>query len=664
VDLEKSENRRGAMNENKTNRLLDAARAYLNAGLSIIPTGQDKVPNVSEWASYQKALPNASQVLEWFSNGTRAIAVIGGAVSGNVEILDFDCDMEALPEWEKIINEEAPGLIDKLYFETSPHGAHLFYKCAANVVIPGSMKLAEKLIQVEGPGEFAHPYKPEQKLKAYLNYDKWIISPDLIETRGTGGYCLVAPSHGYKRVKGHLYDLSVLTSDERNLLIDTARAMNEVIPEMKQQPPSKQDQNKLPGQAYDERADLRALLQKHSWQFKGHGTDGREKWARPGKDKGHSATLTDGKIFYVFSNHGRPFEARQAYGPFGVYTMLEHGGDFQAASKALTAQGYGTKPQKTQEKRGFAIMTASQMAEEFGKEVEFLWRDFIPKAAPCLFAGREKNGKSTTVAQISKEIVLQDPNALVVWIATEGFVSDHVDKWTKLGMPDRVVMLRDDHGNFKLGLDRWKDQDFLDMALSGIKEQTGKHIAAVVIDSVRGMQAVGENDPKMAQIMGTVSSIVCDKHKAACVFIAHHKKGKADSNVDKVAGGTGITSSVRAVYTVAKVGEFSCRITPDAHNALGVKPKSYLSVLVEDDEGFSVHLSVDDEAIKPTVVVEAEKFLMDLFREQPKYMASTIFHKGAEQGLSRMAIRRAKEKFTVRTFREEVPGPWFWECIL
>jgi hypothetical protein len=315
-------------------------------------------------------------------------------------------------------------------------------------------------------------------------------------------------------------------------------------------------------------------------------------------------------------------------------------------------------------KRGFSIMSTEAMAHEFGKEVEFLWRDYIPKAAPCLFAGREKNGKSTTVAQISKEIVLQDPSALVVWIATEGFVSDHADKWNKLGMPDRVVMLRDDQGNFKLSLDRWKDQEFLDMALAGIKEQTGKHVAAVVIDSVRGMQGVGENDPKMAQIMGTIAAIVCDKHKAACVFIAHHKKGKADSNVDKVAGGTGITSSVRAVYTVTKFGEFSCKITPDAHNALGVKPKSYRSVLVEDDDGFSVHISADDEAIKPSAVAEAEKFLMDMFKEQPKYMASTIFHKAAEQGLSRIAIRRAKERFTVRTFREEVPGPWFWECFL
>jgi hypothetical protein len=665
------------MNENQTNILLDAALSYLDAGLSIIPTGKDKRPTVSEWTSFQKALPSADQVKEWFSNGTRNIAVIGGAVSGNLEILDFDNDMEALPEWERIVNEEAPGLLSRVYFETSPHGGHVVYRCDSETVIPGNSKLAEKLIEVEGPGEHPHPYKSDQKLKAYQHGGKWIISPDLIETRGAGGYCLVAPSKGYTRKNGHLYDLPVIGREERDILIDTARSLNEVLPEVKHPTPARQqspnqDQGrnaKLPGEDFDDRGDIRALLQKYKWTFKGHTTDGREKWARPGKERGKagSATLTDGKIFYPFSSNAQPFESHRAYGPFGVYAILEHGGDFSAASKALSAQGYGARAQRPQQqKRRFTFMTAAALSDEFGKEVGFLWRDYIPKAAPCMFAGREKNGKSTTVAQISKEVVLQDPDALVLWIACEGFVSDHADKWVKLRMPGRVGMLKDETGNsYKLRLDSWRDLEFVDESLAGIKADTQHKIAMVVIDSVRGMQGVGENDPKMAQIMSSISAIICDKHQAACVFIAHHKKGKAESNVDKVAGGTGITSSVRAVYTVTRTGKFTCKITPDASNALGHNAMSYKSVLVGDEEeGFEIVISPIEDEAADTVVVEAEKFLVDIFKAQSKYKATTIYQKGAEQGLNKRAIQRAKEKFAIRVFHEKVPGPWFWECSL
>jgi len=52
------------------------------------------------------------------------------------------------------------------------------------------------------------------------------------------------------------------------------------------------------------------------------------------------ATLR-GNQFYVFSSNAVPFEPEHSYGPFAVYTMLEHDGNFAAAATALRLQGYG-----------------------------------------------------------------------------------------------------------------------------------------------------------------------------------------------------------------------------------------------------------------------------------------------------------------------------------
>jgi hypothetical protein len=328
--------------------LLDAALSYLQAGLSVIPVNAQKRPIIPEWSPFQTALPTDAQVKSWPWGDAFGVAIIGGQVSGNLEILDFDCDGESLVPCQTIVNEESAGLFAKPYFEYSPHGGHLIYRCSPEVTLPGNTKLAMKLVEVPGPGEHPHPYKPDQNLKAYQHAGKLIISPDLIETRGSGGYCVVAPSRGgYRAGCGDLCDLPVLTRDEREVLIAAARSLNEVLPAFKPNDGRRQTRSegsgKLPGQDFDERGDVRALLQEAGWTFAGNDNKGFEGWRRPGKTKGRSASLIDGKIFYPFSSNSHPFEPGRAYGPFSVYALLKHGGDFQEAARALQAQGYGSR---------------------------------------------------------------------------------------------------------------------------------------------------------------------------------------------------------------------------------------------------------------------------------------------------------------------------------
>jgi hypothetical protein len=270
--------------------------------------------------------------------------VIAGNVSGGLELLDFDCQAEALPKWIQYVMDAAPGLIERLILENSPKGAHAAYRCV-EAIIPGNTKLARKYIEVEGPGE--HSYKGKKFQAQRLN-GNWCITPEIIETRGEGGYCLISPSRGYEIKQGDFLNIPTITAGERNTLIEAARACNEWTPAQeinKGYQPSRGG-DKKPGEDFDELGDLRGLLQKHGWTFKRIGNDGREQWARPGKNKGHSATLTDGKIFYCFSSNGDPFESGKAYGPFAVYATLEHNGNFKEATEALAEQGYGSRPAK------------------------------------------------------------------------------------------------------------------------------------------------------------------------------------------------------------------------------------------------------------------------------------------------------------------------------
>ena len=131
--------------------------------------------------------------------------------------------------------------------------------------------------------------------------------------------------------------MPVLTADERNTLLDAAWSLNESS-EGTSVPSPASTVDDRPGDDFNARGDVRAILKQHGWTLVRGGEN--EHWRRPGKDTGSSATLKDG-VFYVFSSNAAPFEPNRGYSPFAVYATLEHNGDFTAAARMLQQHGYG-----------------------------------------------------------------------------------------------------------------------------------------------------------------------------------------------------------------------------------------------------------------------------------------------------------------------------------
>lgn len=156
---------------------LDTALAYLSAGLSVIPIRPDgsKRPALSRWERFQQQRPAEAFVRSWWQDGTAGIAVIGGAVSGNLECLDFDRG-ELFAPWCELVEAQAPALVARLCVVRTPRepaGYHVRYRCP-EVAVPGNTKLAQE------PGTDPKTGKP------------CVLT--LIETRGEGGYALAPGS--------------------------------------------------------------------------------------------------------------------------------------------------------------------------------------------------------------------------------------------------------------------------------------------------------------------------------------------------------------------------------------------------------------------------------------------------------------------------------------
>ena len=289
--------------------LLPSALAYRKSGLSVLPAVRlQKRPRLPGWKEFQLRIPQEHQIVEWFSKPEDAICIVTGQVSGNLEMLDFDRGGDRFEGWKEQIPSE---LFARIVIETSQSGGkHVIYRCTEP--INGNMKLAMGF------------------------RDGALVT--LIETRGEGGLFLCAPTLGYSLEQKSLTEIPVLTPQEREILLETAWSLNEYLPTADVPTDSQFVPENRPGDDFNNRGDIRALLIKHGWTLVKKADN--ELWRRPGKANGWSASLKD-KSFYVFSGNAAPLEPNRAYSPFAVYAWLEFGGDFEMAARMLRQQGYG-----------------------------------------------------------------------------------------------------------------------------------------------------------------------------------------------------------------------------------------------------------------------------------------------------------------------------------
>jgi hypothetical protein len=320
--------------------LKEISFSYFKAGLSVLPANTKmKFAALSGWKEYQQRLPYDSEINNWFNNGNSGICIVTGKVSGNLEMIDFDIAAEMFEPWREIIAKESPDLLTKLVIEKSQSGGrHVIYRCQEQ--ISKSLKLAKRKIVVANNDEetfCGKTFKPIQDTDG-----SWYILPTYIETRGEGGLFLCAPTPGYELIQNDFTKISVISSDQRDILLSAALSLNEYVPEPVQsnQTTSTPSGNLRPGDDYNANGDLREVLLQHGWQCYQGGEN--EHWCRPGKAGGTSATLKN-RVFYVFSTNAHPFESEKAYSPFSVYTLLEHNGDYSRAAQTLAAKGFGEK---------------------------------------------------------------------------------------------------------------------------------------------------------------------------------------------------------------------------------------------------------------------------------------------------------------------------------
>lgn len=324
-------------------KVREYALRYIKAGFSVIPIRRDgsKASSIP-WKYYQKKRPSPYEVGQMFRADV-GIAILGGKISGNLELVDLD-RIDVIDPWIAAVTESAPELVGRLpRIKTPKGGAHFYYRCPE---ISGNEKLAQEPPSTDEAGS------PRPNT--------------LIETRGEGGYVLAPgcppechPKNlPYEHVGGPpIEETPTITPDERRFLLDAARRFNTWTPPVvdhREGGRIPEGDRTRPGDDYNTRAGWREVLEPAGWTIVQRVGE-IDHWRRPGKaDRGTSATTGHcGECLYVFSSNAAPFSPGTAYTKFAAYAMIHHGGDFHLAADALAAAGYGDREKAHREVESF-----------------------------------------------------------------------------------------------------------------------------------------------------------------------------------------------------------------------------------------------------------------------------------------------------------------------
>lgn len=582
--------------------MLDAALEWHQAGCSVIPisVGGNKKPAVA-WKSYMTERADEAQIRRWWtSNPDYGIGIVCGAVSGNLEMLELEGRAVGTMESEKL----TPELEDRQitygwqriiqgYTEWTPSGGLHFLYRVQDLPVPGNTKIA-----IDANGLC------------------------LSETRGEGGYVVVAPTSGLVHASGNPWTvfngapgtIEPLNASGRAQIHAAFKAAFDqrppapevALPDFPSAAPRIAGERERPGDAWMRQTDWSQILCPEGWTIesqRGH----QVMWTRPGKDRrdGCSAStgIRDGEqdcLWVWSSSTGLPTET-----PLTKLFVLAHydfGGNIPAAAKALAAQGFGDAfdesendafakeyPERVNpasksvfandvdgddwsvsaapvEPSPFFLRVASSYEI---KRVKWLWEERAPIGEITLIPGREGVGKSLLLARLAADITTGKLAGEFFGIPRNIIYVAREDSWHHTVAPRFVAAGADMDRIFNI-CSLSKSAVFPDdiVAVQALAQKVDA--GAFMFDPVISMMG-DEVDTHKAQRLRTALEpmrAMADDLEAGIFGLVHFNKTTGTDLSSKVAGSRAWMEVARAAIAIARLPEDEDEDDPDGPDTL------------------------------------------------------------------------------------------------
>lgn len=314
----------GASNGHPTNATLAAAIEAAELGFSVVAINPKTKRPFGPWEHAQAEAATPGEVAQL--KKLKAFAIVGGAVSGG-------SDANGNPLFQTTLDFDVSGFYEEWRAET------------------GDLSDGLPVQRTGGGGYqvlFKSPIPIRNEKLAYAPNAKEEAGREIaIETRGEGGYFVVAPSlhpsgNYYQWRESDLNGVPVITKARAQALLDTGKRLDRAPFTKKQleeqekrarEAKSKTHKANPAGvsviDAFNGARSIEETLERFGYARRG------DRFSRPGGTD-PSVAILDGKSFHHASND--PLNDNHTHTPFSVFCVLEHGDDVKAAVKAAAVE--------------------------------------------------------------------------------------------------------------------------------------------------------------------------------------------------------------------------------------------------------------------------------------------------------------------------------------
>lgn len=298
------------------NPVLQAALDAYAAGLCPIRVRCDGTKRpLGEWRKYQHERPDQADLIPWFRDA-EGLGLVCGQISDRLMMIEFEARaMGLLDSFPEALGKL--GLWETFeawlfgYAERTPTGGmHILVHVGGEGPLPGNEKIAS---DSEG-----------------------LV---LIETRGEGGFVVVAPSHGGTHPSGEPYELKFGGFDTIEWTTpELFGRMLAALGKLDQTPPreapgwtSPPPSPRSNGEWFEEEKallePLESILLRHGWAPTGTQDSYGRHWVRPGKEprEGHSATISHAAERLWVHSTSTPLPTDTSLDKLDVHLILDLG---------------------------------------------------------------------------------------------------------------------------------------------------------------------------------------------------------------------------------------------------------------------------------------------------------------------------------------------------
>ena len=400
-------------------------------------------------------------------------------------------------------------------------------------------------------------------------------------------------------------------------------------------------------------ANVLGMLLRHGWVVEQE-SGGVYSMRRPGKKRGTSGLLGidgDPNYFYCFSSSAAPLEGMRGYDPFGLYTRLEHGGDFHAAASQLSREGYGgvmetaewvggPTPSATIEE-GTTTKAGTQLQIITGDEVlqveqtlNWTMKGILLEGGLHYLSGPPAGGKSWLALEMCKVITTggkffrtyDAPQAACLYIDEEMGAAMTAHRMGLIGFkpaPDFYYLGKQ---GFHLGNQAHRDEVLAFAKMKGIR--------FIVFDTLRGC-CPGLKENESEHVTRLRSWFGAYTREGITLLVLHHDRksqnGEHDAGYERMAGSADFAGMADMAYAIDK--------SQGVHHLKVSKNR-----LLPEDQAVSVHYELKQVGEKEVAfeVVNMREKASELLEEISKDVLTVLRERGkmkptmiaAQMGLS------------------------------